>query len=451
MLLPLVQTSSLLLLAPLSSFAFVTFRQFDRNSVSSSTKRMAIQGAGYGASSAESTDVAVAEALSTAMGSLDGTTPAMAFLSATVRRDIEEVRKAFVQQLSSSSASAPTILMHGITSSGALLEPGDGSLADSVGCLLLSSDSSTGEDFAAVFDASGDGASAAAALKERTGSCPPQAIFMGATPGAEESILESISQEFPGIPVFGGTAADDELNGSWKVWSADESSGQGVSLVGIGPNVKFGASMVGPYTPTSRTCMATKAEGRRVFEIDGKPAVDWVYEWLGDEVKDQYENGGLVLPQTAQRPIARKAGGANAENDEFVTAHCAAFSGGSKEESYVEFFGPIPEGSTLTIMDSGNGPDTGYASALSNAFDIAQSNLELNDEAAIKAGLLVYCGGMAIAVGDNLNAGLTNEEFAAKAGGLPILGMTCFGEQAYLPISRKNVQRNLSVGMVLFA
>jgi len=176
----------------------------------------------------------------------------------------------------------------------------------------------------------------------------PQAIFMGATPGAEEGTLEAIETLFPGVPVVGGTAADNELNGSWSVFCADESSGTGVSLVGIGESVKFGASMTGPYTPTDKTCKATKTEGRRVFEIDGKPAADWAYDWLGEDVKEQYTNGGLVLPQTACSPIGIPHHSSNGllgklknslhigGEPEYVTAHLAAFGG--SEEKYVDFF-----------------------------------------------------------------------------------------------------------------
>jgi len=414
-----------------SSFTF-THRSVLLSRISTS-ERMAVQGAGFGVSNDESTEGAVSVAVSMAADALGDKTATMAFVSATVARDMEEVRKAFVEQLPEGTS------IHGITSSGAVLTS-SGAVSSSVGCLLLSVEEG---DFVTAFDKE-DGARAALALKSKVANVPPQAIFMGATPGAEEGVIESLSQVFPGVPVFGGTAADDELSGAWSVMSSDECSGTGVSLVGIGPSVKFGASMLGPYTPTTKTCIATKTDGRRVFEINGKPAADWVLEWLGDEVKEQYEKGGLILPQSAQKPIAVQA---NA-GDELITAHCAAFGGAP--EKFVDFFAPVPEGSTLTIMDSGDGPSTGYATALNDAMDSAKSQGSMAGSDP-KAGLLVYCGGMAIAVGDNLNAGLTSDGFASQAKSFPMMGMTCFGEQACLVESKKNAQRNLSVGMILFA
>jgi hypothetical protein len=54
-----------------------------------------------------------------------------------------------------------------------------------------------------------------------------------------------------------------------------------------------------------------------------------------------------------------------------VTAHLAALG---DEEKFVDFFSPIPQGSKLIVMDSADGPSTGYASALATAFDTASAS-----------------------------------------------------------------------------
>jgi hypothetical protein len=382
---------------------------------------------GFGLSEETAIKTAVGKAVSDASSGLAGK-PSVAFVSTTVSRDIEEVRKSFADELPEGTP------IHGITASGAILTR-QGAKGGAVGCLLISAEDGA---FATAYDAE-DGGRAAQILKANMGA--PQAIFMGTTPGAEEGVLVAIGEAFPGVPVFGGTAADDDLSGAWSVFSSEASSSTGVSLVGIGEAVKFGASMLGPYTPTETTVTATKAEGRRVFEIDGLPAADWALEWLGDGVKEQYTSGGLILPQTAQKPIGLKQG-----ENEYVTAHLAALGG---EDKFVDFFTPIPQGAVLTLMDSGDGPSSGYAVALGDAYNTARAQGTL-DGSEPKAGMLVFCGGMAIAVGDCLDSGLTSEGFSSKVEGLPLLGMTCFGEQACLPGSKANVQRNLSVGCILF-
>ena len=263
---------------------------------------------------------------------------------------------------------------------------------------------------------------------------------MSTTPGAEEGVIESLNGYFPGVPVYGGTATDDELSGDWQVFCREAQSNTGVSIVGVGKHVKIGASMLGPYTETSKTALATKTKGRRVFEINGKPDSDWVYEWLGDEVKEQYHKGGLILPQTAKRPVGtQKASG------EYVTNHLSALGG---EEKFAEFFAPIPAGSELVVMDSGDGPSTGYVKALYMAYDesLKQGSLGRADP---KAGILIMCGGMEIAAGDNIDTGVTSDDFSSKVDKLPLLGISCFGEQSFLEKEKENVQQNLSVGMII--
>uniref|UniRef100_A0A6U3ULJ1 FIST domain-containing protein n=1 Tax=Ditylum brightwellii TaxID=49249 RepID=A0A6U3ULJ1_9STRA len=418
-----VAFSSASAFAPISSRAFV--RSDAHGLRMSEGAAEPVMSAGYGSSTLESTKGAVAEAVKIASSSLSNA-PSIAFVSCTVSRDVDEVRKEFVDAL------PENVPIHGITSSGALLS-NKGALGGAVGCLLLDKEGA----FETAYD-SENGENAVLSLKEKMAS--PQVIFMGATPGAEEGIIASINEHFPGVPVYGGTAADDALSGDWKVMSSESVSGTGVSLVAVGPSVKFGASMLGPYTETEKTAKATKTEGRRVFEIDGKPAADFVYAWLGEEVGESYRAGGLILPQTAQKPVGIKK-----PSGEYVTNHLAALGG---DEKFVDFFAPIPEGAELIIMDSGDGPSTGYASALASAYDTAKSQGSLAGGSPA-AGILVFCGGMAIAVGDNLDAGLTSDSFASKVGDLPVLGMTCFGEQAFLEGQKENVQRNLSVGMIL--
>jgi len=262
---------------------------------------------------------------------------------------------------------------------------------------------------------------------------------MASVPGSEEAVIAELAKVFPDVPVWGGTAADNDLNGSWRILSDAGAFAGGVSLVAVAKGaLKFGASMLGPYSPTPKVATVSKAEGRKVFELDGQPALEWVHEWLGDAVEEAVKSGGLVLPQTASKPVATKKG------ELFVPAHLAALHPADKS---VDFFSPMADGDELVVMDSADGPATGYAAALSEAYDVAKAAGGLGTP---KAGLLLYCGGMAIAVGDQLKAGLSDATFCGKVAGLPLLGMTVFGEQACMPQPAGNVQRNLSLGMLLF-
>merc|ERR1719401_85454 len=97
-------------------------------------------------------------------------------------------------------------------------------------------------------------------------------------------------------------------------------------------------------------------------------------------------------------------------------------------------------------MDAGDGPGTGYAKCLAATYDQA---ITWGGIAKPKAGVLLYCGGMSIAVGDALGKGLSSTAFCDRVKSLPLLGLTVFGEQAAMK-GCGNVQRNLSMGMLLF-
>merc|ERR1719203_2598922 len=73
---------------------------------------------GFGVSEEAATKAAVGKAVADASGGLAGKKPSVAFVSATVSRDIEEVRKSFAEELPEGTP------IHGITSSGAILTSG---------------------------------------------------------------------------------------------------------------------------------------------------------------------------------------------------------------------------------------------------------------------------------------------------------------------------------------
>jgi len=380
----------------------------------------AIESTGFAVSEAPSIADAVAEAVAGAK--VDA--PSIAFISCTVDRPPEDVQAEFAKAL-------PGVALHGVTSSGAVLSL-DGPRPAGIGCLLIKAAEGA---LAAASDMSGDAAAAATVLKAKVAN--PKAVIIAATPGTEEKAIMDVEGVFGcDVQIFGGTAADNTVEGNWRVMSTEGCSATGISLVAVGQGVQFGASMIGPYQPTAKMATATKTDGRRVHEINGMPAADWALDWIGDDVAEQYAKGGLILASTAFRPVSIKQ-----PSGEYVTGHLAAMGG---EEKFVDFFVPIPEGSELTVMEAGDGPSTGYEAALAAAYDQAVAA----GAADPRAGLLIYCGGMAIAVGDQLGAGLTGS-IKGKAGDVPILGMTCFGEQGCLPVAKKNTQNNLSVGFIL--
>lgn len=116
----------------------------------------------------------------------------------------------------------------------------------------------------------------------------------------------------------------------------------------------------------------------------------------------------------------------------------------SKEAPLISASTPRKSSQTLrsgAMANMGGGDSVLAASVgLRKAYEEAIQNGRLTEP---KAGVMIYCGGLSIAVGDALAASLE-----AMPDAVPLLGVTAFGEQGWL--GGANRHSNLSVGIALF-
>src|SRR5208283_1324903 len=95
-----------------------------------------------------------------------------------------------------------------------------------------------------------DAKKACAAIRTRLGRAPDLVIMHG-TPGFEERVLEGIEGELGrDVVVYGGTAADDEIAGEWKVFGEAEIIGEGFVLAGVVAPDGYVGGFLGGYLPT---------------------------------------------------------------------------------------------------------------------------------------------------------------------------------------------------------
>ncbi|GAB4214966.1 MAG: FIST N-terminal domain-containing protein [Sandaracinaceae bacterium] len=386
--------------------------------------------AGVGISIVDETPAAVADAVGAARDALSGRAPGLAIVTATVDHDAAEVHAALRSQL-------PSTPIHGVTTSLGVLGANGVSMGrrGALGVLLLAGE---GLHFAVGSapvgaDAVAAGRAAAKALGERR----PSVVLFNPSPGAEEDLLRGVAEVLPGVPVFGGSAADHAIAGDWKVFTNEGVLGTGVSLAAVAGDVAVGAHFLAPYRATGREAVVTRAHGRTIAEIDGAPAVQKLHEWIGGSIDDQVAQGGNVLAQTALRPIAIRHA-AERSGDFYLTVHPAHVHA---RVGAVDVFARMAPGTRICAME---GTPEDLVGSIDTLIDRARADGGLE---AVRAGVLIYCAGCAGSVGARLDGAL-REAWGRAMAGVPLLGMCTFGEQGTVP-GVGPVHANLSMGLVL--
>jgi hypothetical protein len=402
---------------------------------------------GVGVSDLTDTAAAVAEAVSAARDALGaGRPPTLAVVSATAHRDLDEVARLFHEELKGVPSVGATSCTSVLTVEGPV-ERGISALllAADTGSFATASASMTGDSPEAAYEA---GWAAARTLKEATANNGgAKAVYMAATPGHEEHVLRAIHDVLgTALPVVGGSAADNDATGNWAVFHSGIAHKTGVSLFSIAADVSVGAAMLTPYKETTRSAVVTETNGRKIVKLDGLPAVDVISSFVGDAIESMYKEGGMIIRQTSTFPMALRRLGSD-QTIHHISAHAAFIH---QPEGSVSFFAEAKVGDTLIAMENTDGRCSAGAAgwAIRSAFEAAKKNGGLRHPSCC---MLVYCGGLAIAVGDALADNMRDDfaDIAPKSA----IGLMAYGEQGPLRSNlgdySSNHHCNLAVSMLL--
>ncbi len=133
----------------------------------------------------------------------------------------------------------------------------------------------------------------------------PDYFFMTANPGEEEEYLKGIQDVIGDIPVFGGSAADNTVEGKWSVICNDSVFTSGCAIAVFYTESKMKNIYNGAYEETDKVGVITKLQGKRTLvEINGEPAVKKYAEWTGKDL-DSLKEGGILV-ETICQPLGVK-------------------------------------------------------------------------------------------------------------------------------------------------
>ncbi|HET9959084.1 MAG TPA: FIST N-terminal domain-containing protein [Polyangiaceae bacterium] len=266
-------------------------------------------------------------------------------------------------------------------------------------------------------------------------------ILMHATPGFEERVLEGIEEAYSGSPppVYGGSAADDDMSGKWQVYSGGSVLNEGFVLAGFSSPKRVMGSFVGGYTPTNTRGVVTSVLGRMVQTIDHKPAAQVYNEWTYGGIQDQLARGGVVLQATALRPVGRLVDKVGAVPRYLLSHPHQVMPDGS-----LWFFSEMREGDELVLM---LGTEAALVERTSQVATRALGSAQ--GARNLSGGILVFCGGCVSAM-----PGKTNEvshAFRQQLRSAPFVGASTFGEQGcFTGRNAMNRHGNLMCDAVLF-
>ncbi|MEM8841688.1 MAG: FIST N-terminal domain-containing protein [Pseudomonadota bacterium] len=269
----------------------------------------------------------------------------------------------------------------------------------------------------------------------------PDLVWLTASPGTEEQVLRGITDEVgENVPIVGGSAADNDISGAWKISDGRDCLGEGVVVSVLFPSTRLSIAYQSGYAPTQRTGIVTGAAGRRLSAIDGRPAAEVYGQWTGGDVVPRgLDAPAMILSESTFTPLGRHAGDV-AEVPFYLLSHPAAVH----PDGSIDLFTDIAEGEEVTLMQGAADSLTSRAGRVA-AFAAARGRLARD---GIAGALVIYCGGCMLAVNERMDEVARGIDQAL--GGAPFLGIFTFGEQGPI-LDGYNAHGNLMISCVTLA
>lgn len=341
----------------------------------------------------------------------------LGFLYTSVKNDIKAVVKGV-----KSITDVPII---GCTSSGAIMVP-DGIVSSDNGfagmMVLDDSDMTIG---VACHEAGRDARAigrkvAIAAVEDAKTTRAPAYFYMVASPKEEEDYLMGIQDVIGRVPMFGGSAADDTVEGKWKIICNDKVFTDGVAVAFFYTDNEIVTSYTGAYRETNNIGLITEVkDNRTLVTIDGVSALKKYANWIN--VSPASLKGQNLLAASITKPLGVKDPlgnltvirhpmfgndmGTKTTSDDTITLGNKAVEG----TAIIQLEATVDE-----LIDA-----TGKT--------LRDVRKQLYTEPA--AYVLVHCGGRKLGIGDRINE--VHKQLVKESKGVPFITTFTFGEYGY--------------------
>lgn len=362
--------------------------------------------ANTGSSVAGNPGIAGAEAAAKAKAGLDGVN--LAYVYASCDYDLDALLKGVSGEL-------PGVPLIGNTSFTGVITP-EGYISGEKGFvgIMAISDPDLTVGVAAVRrsgDAAAAGARAARLAMEKAGkTLPPDYYYMVSPPGLEEFYVKGITQVIGRVPFYGGSAADNTLEGKWKLYTDGGVLDDGVAVAFFYTEKKMTNKFTGAYRETRDIGVITKVVDNRVLaEIDGVPALEKYASWRGMDIETL--KGGALLAESVTSPLGVK--------DRLGDLVAIRHPMNGNDDMTMSIGNQLAEGTAVIRME---GSVDELIAATGHTLDALKEKMP----APAGAFHLVHCGGRRLRIDDRIDE--VAAQLKKEAGDVPFIAEFTFGE-----------------------
>ncbi|MCK6265011.1 FIST C-terminal domain-containing protein [Vibrio sp. ZSDE26] len=265
----------------------------------------------------------------------------------------------------------------------------------------------------------------------------PGFIVLHSTPGTEERIIDAIDKTFhTQVPIIGGSAADNHIDGHWSIFTESDSTGSGLALQVFYPSQNVSAGLSAGYSPTEFKGKVTKCDNRELLEIDHQLAQDVYLEWISDHAGVDVPKH-FVFELVTEFPLGRTVGEIYT-NPYYKLSHPISIS----SNGGLLLFTDIAIGQEVTLMSGDRQKLIGRAGRI-----LKETKRRIRSDNQIVGAICIICAGPMLYLKEDIHE--VYKEISNELNGRPFICPFTYGEQGRF-IDGENAHGNLMVSSALF-
>ena len=251
------------------------------------------------------------------------------------------------------------------------------------------------------------------AVKNAGMNVSPSYFYMIASPREEEEYLMGIQDVIGRVPCFGGSSADDAVEGKWKIICNDKLISDGVAVAFFYTTSDIVTEFDGMYKETKNVGIITEVkEDRNLVSIDNEKSLEKYCNWTKQDINSL--RGTNLLLSSIMKPLGIK----DRISDLTVIRHPMV----GNNNNTMNIGNKLVEKTAVIQMET-------TIDELIESTGIVLKNTRKRLLSEPAAYILVHSGGRKIAIGSRLQE--VHKQLVKESKGVPFICMFTFGEYGY--------------------